>query len=252
MKLLTPLLLSAALLAMRPAANRIDVYMIGDSTMANRPRPEINPYRGWGQMLQGFFDDSIAVHNFAVNGRSTKSFIDEGRWNAVLAQLHRGDYVVIQFGHNDEKQQDPQRYTDPETTFRENLRRFVRDARSRGAIPILCTPIVRRKFGATGALEDTHGAYVPAVKAVAIELQVPLVDLEHLTRELVQRAGPEGSKALYAYVEANTNQMYPAGLHDDTHLSVSGATQVARLFAQGLRDTGLPLARHVVRAPGDG
>src|SRR4051794_25891447 len=118
---------------------RTTVYMIGDSTMADRPTPERNPYRGWGQMLPQFLDDSVAVRNFAVNGRSTKSFIDEGRWTAVLAQLQPGDYVIIQFGHNDEKREDPARYTDPNGSYRDNLRRFVEETRAKGATPILCT-----------------------------------------------------------------------------------------------------------------
>lgn len=245
MKRLTILLLLSTLLAAHPA-ERPTVFLIGDSTMADKPQPERNPYRGWGQMLHEFLDDGVMVRNFAVNGRSTKSFIDEGRWEAVRAQLRPGDYVIIQFGHNDEKKQDSTRYTDPATTFRENLARFVRDTRDRGATPILFTSIVRRKFAADGTLEDTHGAYLDATRAVADSLQVPLVDLEKMTRELVFAAGPEKSKALYAWVEPGTNEMYPRGLKDDTHLSVAGGREVAKLAARGLKALGLPLSRDVV------
>jgi len=234
-----------ALLAAAPAPS-IDVYMIGDSTMADKPNPETNPERGWGQLFPQFFDDQVAVHNFAVNGRSTKSFIDEGKWGAVLGKLKAGDYVFVQFGHNDEKSEDTTRYTDPRTTFRRNLEGFVADARSKGAIPVLFTPIVRRKWDARGNLEDTHGAYPTAVRDVAKGLGVPLIDLQALTENLVRAAGAEGSKRLYVWVAPGESKMYPEGRQDDTHLSVLGASNVARLAASALRETSLPLAPHVL------
>lgn len=234
--------LSALLLSAPPPT--VDVYMIGDSTMADRPDPN-NPERGWGQLLPQFFDDQIAVHNFAVNGRSTKSFIDEGKWAAVLGKLKPGDYVFIQFGHNDEKSEDTTRYTSPQTTFRRNLERFVTDARSKGATPVLVTPIVRRKWNARGDLEDTHGAYPQAARDVAKSLSVPLIDLQRLTETLVRTAGPEGSKRLYVWLAPGESKMYPEGHQDDTHLSLLGATSVARLAANAIRQTALPLRQHV-------
>lgn len=244
MKLLALLLLSAV--AATPLATAdTTVYMVGDSTMADRPHPGVNPYRGWGQLLPSFFDSTVTVRNFAVNGRSTRSFIDEGRWATVVSQLHAGDYVIIQFGHNDEKRQDTTRYTDPATTYRANLERFVRETRARGATPILATSIVRRKFDAAGALVDTHGAYPAVTRAVARAMNVPLLDLQQGTAWLVSSYGPERSKELYAWVPAGTNGMYPGGLEDDTHLTPRGATEVARLAAIAIRATGLPLATHV-------
>lgn len=243
MKLLALALLST--LIMVPAPAHVTVFLIGDSTMADRPHPEINPYRGWGQLLPTFFDSTVTVRNFAVNGRSTKSFIDEGRWTTVLGQLHAGDYVIIQFGHNDEKREDATRFTDPETSYRANLERFVREARAKGATPILATSIVRRKFDSTGTLQDTHGAYPVVTREVARAMHVPLLDLQQGTAWLVQSYGPERSKELYAWIPAGTNTMYPNGLQDDTHLTVRGATEVARLAAMALRATGLPLAHEV-------
>lgn len=244
MKLFALLLLST--IAVTPvAADHATVYLIGDSTMADRPHPEVNPYRGWGQLLPTFFDSAVTVRNFAVNGRSTKSFIDEGRWRTVQAALHPGDYVIIQFGHNDEKRNDTTRYTDPHTSYRANLARFVRETRARGATPILATSIVRRKFDPAGTLEDTHGAYPGVTREVAHEMNVPLLDLQTGTAWLVSAYGPERSKRLYAWVPAGTNTMYPKGLTDDTHLTLVGATEVARLAAIALRATGLPLAAHV-------
>lgn len=121
------------------------IFMIGDSTMANKTLSGGNQERGWGQMLSGFLDNDIVVSNHAVNGRSSKSFIDEGRWDTVLGQMCEGDYLIIQFGHNDEKA-DSARHTDPGTTYNANLRRFVEGAREKGATPIICNSIVRRNF----------------------------------------------------------------------------------------------------------
>lgn len=243
MKLLALALLGMVAVAPSPAHST--VYMIGDSTMADRPHPEVNPYRGWGQLLPTFFDSSVTVRNFAVNGRSTKSFIDEGRWSTVESQLRPGDYVIIQFGHNDEKREDSTRYTDPGTTYRANLERFVRESRAKGATPILATSIVRRKFDSAGTLEDTHGAYPVVTREVARALHVPLLDLQQGTAWLVQSYGPDRSKELFAWVAPGMNSMYPKGLQDDTHLTLRGATEVARLAATALRGTGLPLAVHV-------
>ena len=125
----------------------ITIFMIGDSTMANKSLMGENPERGWGQMLPGYLSEEIRVDNHAVNGRSSKSFIDEGRWEKVISQVKKGDYVFIQFGHNDEKS-DPKRYTAPGSTFDENLKRFVNETRAKGGIPVLFNSIVRRNFGA--------------------------------------------------------------------------------------------------------
>lgn len=133
------------LTAFKEGEKKITVFMIGDSTMANKSITGGKPERGWGHVLGGFFTEDIIVDNHAVNGRSSKSFIDEGRWDKVLSRIKPGDYVVIQFGHNDEKP-NPDRHTDPGTTFDANLSRFVNEARERGANPILMNAIVRRNF----------------------------------------------------------------------------------------------------------
>lgn len=171
--LLCMLLLPAAeVLAEGP----VTLYAIGDSTMAPNTKCDEDPGdpgRGWAEPLQQFFDPAqLVVRNCAVSGRSTKSFIDEGRWQKVLDRIAPGDLLLIQFGHNDAKKSDPKRYTDPETTFKENLRRFVNEARGKGATPILATSIVRRQFNKDGTLRDSHGRYVPAAAEVAAELNV--------------------------------------------------------------------------------
>lgn len=246
---LASLLLLCSVLLGGGFQERVVVHMVGDSTMADKPDPARNPERGWGQMLPRFLAPEVTVRNHAVNGRSTKSFIDEGRWDRVVERLRPGDYVLIQFGHNDQKRQDPARYTDPHTTYRRNLERFVRDTRARGAVPVLFSSIVRRKFDARGVLEDTHGDYPRVTREVAEELGVPFVDLRRMSEELVQRAGVEGSKPLFLWLRPGESALHPEGRQDDTHLSVAGATEVARLAAAAIRDSGLPLGRFVSIPP---
>lgn len=241
------------------------VFMIGDSTMANKKLDGNNPERGWGQMLPGFFTEDIRVDNHAVNGRSSKSFIDEGRWDRVIAQVQKGDYVFIQFGHNDEKP-DEARHTDPGTTFDANLRRFVRETREKGGIPVLFSSIVRRNFRvdstavlkddhpdeATGhhyeegdELIDTHGAYLDSPRRVAQEEGVAFIDMNRLTHELVQGMGPEESKKLYMWIPANLVPACPKGKEDNTHLNIYGARVVAGLAADAVAEALPELGKHV-------
>lgn len=235
--------------ARTPALAPINIYLIGDSTMADKPDPAHNPERGWGQALPEYVDRDTHVHNYAVNGRSTKSFIDEGRWETVRAQLSTGDIVLIQFGHNDEKQEDSLRYAAPRTAYRANLERFVRDARERGATPIVFTPIVRRQFDASGTLHNTHGEYPDVVRELARTSGVALVDLNVLTQTLVQQRGVEGSKLLYVWTRADQFPSFPLARQDNTHLTPLGASAVARLAAQALKALDGPLATHIVGVP---
>lgn len=227
------------------SGGQVTIHLVGDSTMADKPHPETNPERGWGQMLHEFFSESVTILNHAVNGRSTRSFLSEGKWEAVRSTLSPGDYVFIQFGHNDEKNHDSSRYTNPWTGFRRNLARFVLDAREKGAIPVLFTPVVRRNFNDDGVLEDTHGAYPFVMRDVARELNVPLIDLQLKTEDLVRSLGPEPSKDLYMWITPGAYAMYPEGKQDNTHFTAAGARAVARLAAEGVRDSRLPLATMV-------
>ena len=212
------------------------IYMIGDSTMANKPLDKENQERGWGQMLGEMLHGNIRVDNQAVNGRSSKSFIDEGRWDKVLETLTSGDYVIIQFGHNDEKT-NPDRHTEPYTTFTDNLRKFVEETRAKGATPILLNSIVRRKFDADSVhLIDTHGEYADAPKKLARELCVPFVDANAITHSLVESYGPEQSKQLFMWVPAGKYEFAPNGKQDDTHLNPEGARLIARLLFQHIID----------------
>src|SRR6218665_587522 len=135
------------------------LFLIGDSTMANKDNPEKNPEHGWGQVLSQFFTTGIEIQNHAMNGRSSKSFRTEGRWDKVEKQLKKGDFVIIEFGHNDQKLKDSTKFTNPYTQYRANLERYVNETRAKGATPILMTSIVRRDFNENGVLIDTHKDY---------------------------------------------------------------------------------------------
>ena len=208
----------------------ITVFTIGDSTMANK-KAEVAPETGWCQFFSAFVDQTVEIKNRAMNGRSTKSFIAEGRWKAVLDSLQSGDYVFIQFGHNDQKIKDSTRYTEPFTSYRKNLERFVLETRGKGATPILFTSIVRRKFE-NGFLTDTHGNYPAVVRQVATEMNVPMIDLQLLTAGAVTALGDEASKSIYLWTPSTDK--FPEGRKDDTHLRVDGANLVAKLAAQQL------------------
>lgn len=222
-----------ALAASLAAAEPPRVLLAGDSTMADKPLDL--PERGWGMALGAHFKPGVAVRNHAMNGRSTRSFINEGRWEKLLAETRAGDFVIIQFGHNDEKVDNPKVGTDPRTTFPENLRRFVRDVRARNATPILATPVARRKFGRDGKLQPTHGAYPDAIRAVAKEDKVALLELEHATNAWLQATGDEPSRKFFMWIEPGAHPKIPDGRKDDTHFVEAGATKVAALAVAEIR-----------------
>ncbi|HBN62390.1 MULTISPECIES: rhamnogalacturonan acetylesterase [Duncaniella] len=264
MKFISSLLLALALPVMAFAqvpADTITVFMIGDSTMANKPLDKENQERGWGQMLPIYLEGAIKVDNHAVNGRSSKSFIDEGRWEKVREQIRPGDYVIIQFGHNDEKAKSPDRYTVPGSTFDANLKKFVNETREKGGTPILMNSIVRRNFPANGiaaaqtddrqktwkkglenypaegdTLVDTHGDYRIAPKNVAEEMGVVFVDMNTLTHELVQGLGKDSSKDLFMWMPVGKYEFAPNGRIDNTHLNVYGGIVVSRLAVNALAE----------------
>lgn len=202
--------------------------------MANKKDPDRNPEHGWAQVLQPFFNDNIVVENKAVNGRSTKSFINEKRWDSIYISLKKGDYVFIEFGHNDEKIEDSTRYTNPHTSYRYNLIRFVKETRAKGATPILLTSIARRNFNEKGVLVPTHGDYPLETRLVAQEFKVLFIDLEYYTELLEQSYGPEKSKQLHLHFKAGENAYYDKDKVDDTHLSLLGATKVTTIVINQL------------------
>tara|TARA_R110002049_G_scaffold993_2_gene7113 strand:+ start:61060 stop:61827 length:768 start_codon:yes stop_codon:yes gene_type:complete len=223
------------LIASSCMAQQTTIYTIGDSTMANKKNPEENPEYGWCQVLPQFFNKNAFIDNRAVNGRSTRSFITENRWDSILKTLKADDYVFIQFGHNDQKVASPDRYTNPHTAYRNNLIRFVLETREKGATPILFSSIVRRDFNEKGTLVDTHGEYPLEARLVAFEYEVPFIDLQYLTEKLEESYGVEGSKKLHLHFEKGENPFYEDSKHDDTHLSKLGATEVSKLVVTELK-----------------
>lgn len=264
MKFISSLLVALALPVMALAqvpSDTITVFMIGDSTMANKPLDKENQERGWGQMLPIYLEGAIKVDNHAVNGRSSKSFIDEGRWEKVREQIRPGDYVIIQFGHNDEKAKSPDRYTVPGSTFDANLKKFVNETREKGGTPILMNSIVRRNFPANGiaaaqtddrqktwkkglenypaegdTLVDTHGDYRIAPRNVAEEMGVVFIDMNTLTHELVQGLGKDSSRGLFMWMPVGKYEFAPNGRIDNTHLNVYGGIVVSRLAVNALAE----------------
>jgi len=245
-------LIGCSLLCFVRPHKKITLFSIGDSTMAwydvqewsKQNGGENYPLRGWMMMMPQFFKSNVEIKDEAISGISSKSFRDEGAWKKVIDAVKPGDYVFIQFGHNDEKP-DSANHTDARTSFRQNLLNYVNETKAKGANPVLFTSIARRKFDANGKLEDTHGDYVTVVRELAKEINVPLIDLNKKTGELVEHLGPEESKKLYLYIEPGAFTQLPEGKKDDTHLCVYGATKVAELAVQGIRKEHLGLAKYL-------
>ncbi|MFE0650911.1 rhamnogalacturonan acetylesterase [Streptomyces sp. NPDC059534] len=233
----------ALALAGTPAAQALGrprsrtLFVAGDSTAAQK-YADAAPETGWGMALPFFLHRGIAVANHAVNGRSTKSFLDEGRLDPVLAAIRPGDLLLVQFGHNDEKTADPTRFTEPWTTYQDNLRVFVDGARSRGALPVLATPVERRRFAADGTAQRTHGAYPAAMREAAAEADVPLLDIEALSLALWQELGPEATKTYFNWTATE---------QDNTHFNPPGAIEVARLVTAELLRTRVLAPRETCR-----
>ena len=242
------LLLSLSLLPGVGGSAPITVYLAGDSTMAEK-RPDRRPETGWGEYLQQFFDESqVRIANRAINGRSTRSFMEEGSWKAIVDSLKPGDYVFIQFGHNDEAKDRADRYTPPDD-YRRNLIRMVREVRSKKASPVLFTSVRRRKFDDSGQLVDTHGEYPGLVLAVAAEEQVPVIDMHRTSGELLQRYGSDSSKALFLQLKPGEHSNYPAGVTDNTHFRPLGAELMAQLAVDGIRASKLGLGAWLRSTP---
>ena len=211
------------------------IFICGDSTAAAYGEDRA-PMTGWGQAL-GALLPGVEVVNAAAAGRSTKSFLAEGRLAAVEKELTSGDVVLIQFGHNDWNPK-PERHTEPWTTYTDNLAVFVETARKHGATPVLLTPICMRLWK-DGVLQPSHGEYPEAVRALARKMGVPLIDMYEESFRLVEKLGEEGSRALFLHFEKGVFPAFPEGKEDDAHTSRAGAEAFARVAAEGLRREGI-------------
>lgn len=222
----------------------ITVYLAGDSTCAVKIA-EKRPETGWGEMFGQFFKDSkVKIDNRAMNGRSTKTFISEGRWQAIVDSLKKGDYVFIQFGHNDSAKEKGERYTPPED-YRKNLIKFIEETQAKKAFPVLLAPVMRRRFDKDGKFYDTHGEYPDIVRAVAKEYKVLLIDMHRESEKLIVSYGEEGSKKLFLILKEGESPNYPKGIDDNTHFSPFGAEEIAKLVVEGIRESKIGLRKHL-------
>lgn len=242
------------------------IYIIGDSTAAEKGIADSAIERGWGMVLQGFFDEGVRVENHAVNGRSSRSFYSEGRWKDVVDKVKPGDYVIIQFGHNDEKPK-PDRHTDVGTTFDAHLAQYVIETKAKGATPILMSPVVRRNFYLkperqdddeklrettlqgenvnSDTLVDTHGEYAKVAQRVAKKYGAIFVDANKITNDIEQKAGIVGSRRFHMWVEPGIYSWAPKGRQDNTHYNEYGAHIMAGALADAIGNAIPALKPHV-------
>ncbi len=225
------------------ADTQTHVFLAGDSTLSIKP-VSAWPETGWGMPFAHFFDHTVEVHNHAMNGRSTRSFIAEGRWRAIVDQLSPGDWVFIQFGHNDQSKHKEDRYTPPDT-YTANLKRFVSDVRERGAQPLLLTPVTRRYFDDSGKIGETHPVYADRVREVAEHTGALLIDMEAISRERFSAMGEQDSRLRFMHLAEGVHPNYPGGISDDTHFNELGAREVAQWVLEELKRLQHPLAEHL-------
>lgn len=228
-----------------PNKKKITIWLCGDSTMSVK---EIKSYpeTGWGMPFVYFWDSTVTVENLAKNGRSTKTFISEKLWQKVSDNAKEGDYVFIQFGHNDESKDKGERYATPDT-FRMNLRKFIMEARAKKAIPVLITPVGRRRFDYDSKVLETHIEYSAYVKEVAEKEKVLFIDLDSKSRDLYQQFGEENSKFLFLQLKPGEHPNYPDGKEDNTHFSELGARLIAQIVLSEIKQQVPDLADRIVK-----
>lgn len=238
------LLASGQSLAWDPT--RVTLHLVGDSTMSDKTNLAY-PERGWGQLLPQYMNQELEIVNHAANGRSTRRFIDEGRWALVLSELKEGDYVLIQFGHNDQKADDPTRYASADNDYPAFLHQYIKDVRDKHAIPMIASSICRRHFDEQGKLQRKLLDYAAAARQVASEENVDFFDLNEQTCGFLNAIGEPESRQYFIQVPPDLYTRYPEGKTDNTHLNVVGAAKVAQFFIRDLRERNHPLAKYVYR-----
>lgn len=231
---------SLATLQVTPIHDAVTVYLAGDSTVTDQPE---EPWCAWGQMLPRFFRSGVAVANNAESGESLRSFLGAGRLDKILSTMKAGDYLFIQFGHNDQKERGEG--IGAFTTYAADLKRFVAEARKRGGLPVLITPMNRRRFDSNGKIVNTLGDYPDAVQRTAKEENVPLIDLNAMSKTLFEAMGPQGTLKAFVHYPAGTFPGQSQELKDDTHFNAYGAYQLARCVVEGIRAGTPGLAKYL-------
>ena len=232
---------SLAALEIERVDEAVTVYLAGDSTVTDQTR---EPWAAWGQMLPRFVGPGVAIANHAESGETLLAFRNEGRLAKILSQIRAGDYLFVQFAHNDQKP--GANHLDAFTSYKEQLQLYVAEARRKGAIPVLLTSMPRRRFDAAGKIVNTLGDYPAAVRQTAAEQGVALIDLNVAATAFFEALGPEGSKAAFVHYPAGRFPGQSGPLADDTHFSAYGAYQLARAVAAGIETTGLGLAADLI------
>ena len=225
----------------------ISVFLAGDSTVSNYPSKEA-PRAGWGQVINRYFANNVIVKNYAISGRSSKSFIDEGALEQILNKIQPNDYLLIQFGHNDEKQYDSSRYTNPDTTYKSYLKQYIDGAREHNAIPVLVTSVARRDFDKNGKIVSTHGTYPQAMKDLGKEENVPVIDLSTISEAYFQSQGLEKTKNIFLHLKQGDSPNYPDGTSDNTHFQENGANEVAKLIINELKKSNIGLKIYIAKS----
>ncbi len=235
MKKIIPFFVFLLLVSFAPDQKKIKIFLAGDSTLSIKAEKNF-PETGWGMPFIHFWNENLMVVNKAKNGRSTKTFLSEGLWKQIMDEATAGDYVFIQFGHNDEVKSKINTYTTPEA-FTANLKKYIGDARDKKMIPVLMTPVARRKFDATGKIEQTHQEYSALVRKVAEEEKLLFIDLDAESMQLYQQFGVEQSKLLFCQLKPGEHPNYPDGKEDNTHFNELGARLIAQLVLKEIRTT---------------
>ncbi|WP_066195807.1 rhamnogalacturonan acetylesterase [Gracilibacillus timonensis] len=239
--------LKLAFAGKNPVVQRIEIervtsistmFLVGDSTVTDQASGKY-PYTGWGQMIGYFLDERIAVSNHARSGKSSKSFIEEGRLTRIEKKIRKGDYLFIQFAHNDQKEDE--RYTDPFTTYQNYLSKYIAIARAKKAIPVVVTPMHRRNFNEDGSINNTHGKYIEAVKQLAKEEEVFIVDLAYQSKKYFEEIGKNLTKNIFMWAAPGKYKNFPKGIQDNTHFSEFGAFKIANLVVKGIKESGITL-----------
>ena len=223
-----------------PISHRTTLYLAGDSTVTDQ---EHEPWCSWGQIVPRFLDSEIVVANYAESGESATSFIGERRWAKVLSVVKPGDYVFFQFGHNDQK--DKRAGAGAYTTYTDALQTMVTSAKAHGAFPVLITPMNRYSFDAAGKITNSLGDYPDAVRKLAADDGVPLIDLNAMSKTLYEALGPDQANHVFVHFPANTFPDQPTELKDDTHFQGYGAYELARCVIEGIRMSLPQLAVHL-------
>lgn len=223
-----------------PKDNLTVVYLAGDSTVTNQ---DVEPWASWGQFITGYFDDTVVVANYAVSGSALSSFKGGNRLKKILSLIKKGDYLFVEFAHNDEKIKGEE--NGAWGSYSTLLDEFVQSAKDKGAIPVLVTPTQRRSFNENGTLKETHGDFPAAMRDVAVKNNVALIDLTKMTTELYETWGDEPSRKAFVQYSANTFPGQVKALEDNTHFNSFGANEIALCVLKGIRELDIPLKKQI-------